>query len=597
MRSKAESGIKYPKVGLSDVFWHYWQSAKLNSVSLFLTLFGIISANILEIIVPTFYKKFFDVFEMPGTTSEIGDKLLHIIVMIAVMHGVVWLSYRIATLSNNNFTSSALANIRQRAFDYMIGHSYSFFSNNFVGSLTQRLSRYARAFERISDRIIWNVLPLLVRVTGIIIVMWYEMPPIAILVLVWLVVFVCFNYLFSSWKLKYDIRVAEIDSQTSGLLADDLTNHTTIQLFTGKVREFFRFRDQTLTQAKASRFTWNLDAAMEAVQSFLMFAIEFFVFYFSIKYWRSGLISVGTFVLFQTYVIGMFGRLWDFTRIIRDAYQGYADAKEMVEIMELPYQIADTEGARELSVREGKIEFKSLSFSFNKMRQVLNGIDLAIHPGEKIALVGPSGAGKSTLVRLVLRFYDPEGGVILVDGQDITKVTQESLRANIALVPQDPILFHRTLMENIRYGRPDATDEEVLDAAKKAHCHEFIDSLPLRYETYVGERGIKLSGGERQRVAIARAILKNPPILILDEATSSLDSHSEAYIQDGFDTVMKGKTTIVIAHRLSTIRKMDRIIVLHDGKIVEEGTHKSLTEREGSLYRKLWELQAGGFIS
>ena len=227
---------------------------------------------------------------------------------------------------------------------------------------------------------------------------------------------------------------------------------------------------------------------------------------------------------------------------------------------------------------------------------MLHDFTLTIEGGQKVALVGPSGAGKSTITKLLLRLFDVKGGSIEVDGQNITKVTQDSLREAISFVPQEPILFHRTLMENIRYGRLDATNEEVLEAAKKAHCHEFISSLPQGYETFVGERGVKLSGGERQRVAIARAILKNSPILVLDEATSSLDSESESLIQDALNVLMEGKTVIVIAHRLSTIMKMDRIIVLQNGAIVADGTHNELLA-DGGLYQKLWSIQAGGFLA
>jgi len=221
---------------------------------------------------------------------------------------------------------------------------------------------------------------------------------------------------------------------------------------------------------------------------------------------------------------------------------------------------------------------------------------LTIKGGEKLALVGPSGAGKTTITKLILRFYDVKNGAIEIDGQNISNITQESLRNAIAFVPQEPILFHRTLMENIRYGRRDASDEEVIMAAKKAHCHEFISTLPENYQTYVGERGVRLSGGERQRVAIARAILKNAPILVLDEATSSLDSESEALIQEALQILMQGKTVVVIAHRLSTIMKMDTIVVIEGGKIVAEGTHNELI-KQGGLYKKLWSIQAGGFHS
>ena len=261
-----------------------------------------------------------------------------------------------------------------------------------------------------------------------------------------------------------------------------------------------------------------------------------------------------------------------------------------------PHEIKNTDTATALKISKGEIKFKNVTFNFNENKAVLDNISCLIKPGEKIALVGPSGAGKTTFIRLILRLYNLTSGEIFIDNQNISQITQESLRENISLVPQDPILFHRTLKENIRYGKPSASDEEVVRASKLAHCDDFIENLPNKYETLVGERGVKLSGGERQRVAIARAILKNAPILILDEATSSLDSHSEALIQEALDNLMKGCTTIAIAHRLSTIRKMDRIIVMEDGKIAEEGTHEDLANRESGIYKELWELQVGGFI-
>jgi ATP-binding cassette subfamily B protein len=335
---------------------------------------------------------------------------------------------------------------------------------------------------------------------------------------------------------------------------------------------------------------------LDAIQAFFAFVIEFAIFYFAIVYWEMGFLTVGSFVLIQLYIVGLSGQLWNFARIVRDFYQGYADSKEMIEIMQLPYEIKDAPTAKNVNVTEGKITFENVSYAFNETRSVLDNLNVEIKAGEKVALVGASGAGKTTFIRLILRFYDVTSGHIKIDGNNIQHITLESLRNNISLVPQDPLLFHRTIKENIRYGKPNATDAEVEQAAKLAHCAEFIDALPMRYDTYVGERGIKLSGGERQRVAIARAILKNAPILILDEATSSLDSHSESLIQDALDTLMKGKTTIVIAHRLSTIRKMDRIIVMECGTVLEDGSHENLIRREGSLYRKLWNLQAGGFI-
>jgi ABC-type multidrug transport system fused ATPase/permease subunit len=280
---------------------------------------------------------------------------------------------------------------------------------------------------------------------------------------------------------------------------------------------------------------------------------------------------------------------------LRRIFEGFADAAEMVEILEVPHEVQDALQARPLVISKGEVEFRKATFSFHKVRKILDDFNLKIHTGEKVALVGPSGAGKTTIIKLLFRFYDLTGGEILIDGQSVSEVTQDSLHDYISLVPQEPVLFHRTLKDNILYGRENATEEEMTEAAKKARCHNFISALPYGYETFVGERGIKLSGGERQRVAIARAILKNAPILVLDEATSSLDSESEALIQEALHELMKGRTTIVIAHRLSTIMQMDRIVVIDEGQVVSSGTHRDLLEKEG-IYKKLWEIQAGGFI-
>ena len=337
-----------------------------------------------------------------------------------------------------------------------------------------------------------------------------------------------------------------------------------------------------------------MNEIIDAVQGVIMLAIQFFMIYFAITFWQKGILTIGDFALIQLYLITLFDRLWEFGKVLRRIFEGFADASEMVEILEEPHEVRDGLAAPALAVSAGRVDFVDVQFSHHGTRKILDGFNLKILPGEKVGLVGPSGAGKTTVVQLLFHFYDVSGGEILIDGQNIAHVTQDSLRDHISLVPQEPILFHRTLKENILYGRAEARDEDVIEAARKAHCHEFISTLPLGYETYVGERGIKLSGGERQRVAIARAILKNAPILVLDEATSSLDSESEALIQDALHKLMQGKTAIVIAHRLSTIMQMDRIVVIDEGKIVTSGTHRELLGQEG-IYKKLWEIQAGGF--
>ena len=550
----------------------------------------------ISIFVPLLYKKFFDTLGQSGNRDLLVPILIKIIITVAIIKIVNWLFWRIAMYLYNGMESRVIARLKQNSFDYLIKHSYNFFTNNFSGSLVQRVNRFARAFEALSDSIIFNIMPLFITIIGSVVITWFVAPIVSFIIVGWVIIFVVFNISFSLWKLKYDIAVAEADSKTTGYLADSITNNNAISLFTGNEYESAAFKDITNDQARRTRFSWYLGDVVDGTMAFLIVGVEFFIFYFTIKYWGQGLTTIGTFVLAQTYIIGVAQQLWQLNKVIRKIYESIADSKEMVEILTTPYEIKDIPNAKKLLVKSGEIVFDNVGFNFNEDREVLATLNLTIKPGQKIAIVGPSGAGKTTFVRLIMRLYDVTKGQILIDGQDINKVTQDSLRENISLVPQDPVLFHRTLMENIRYGRREATDAEVMEAARLAHCAEFIEALPQKYETFVGERGIKLSGGERQRVAIARAILKHAPVLILDEATSSLDSHSESLIQDALDNLMKNCTTIVIAHRLSTIRKMDRIIAMKDGKIIEDGTHKELSNKKGGLYKDLWELQAGGFI-
>jgi ATP-binding cassette, subfamily B, bacterial len=594
--AQAGKNIIYPKVKIKDVLGAFWSGARTSKWQLLVIVISVISANVIAVLMPILYKQFFDIIATNTDKTIIGPQLFSIIFYVLGLNIIFWIFYRIATLANTNFEPKVMAALKQQSYDHLMLHSYSFFTNSFAGSLVQKVNRFARSFERIADNLIWNLLPLVVRVVSIFIVVFFINKWIALVILIWVIIFLSFNIIFSKWKLKYDIAVAEIDSKATGYLADTIGNQNTVQLFSGYKFESKGYKKVTDEQAKITRFAWRLDVVVEGGQAFLGLAIEFILFFYAIKYWQQGMITIGVFVLLQAYVLNIINQLWGFTRIVRDVYQSYADAKEMVEITLLSHEVKDIPIAKDLIVNNAEIEFENLIFSFNKTRPVLKDINLVIKSGEKIALIGPSGAGKTTFVRLLLRLYSATSGKILIDGQDISQATQESLRKNISMVPQDPILFHRTLSENISYGKRDATKEEIQKAAELAHCDEFIKNLSYGLDTFVGERGVKLSGGERQRVAIARAILKNAPILILDEATSSLDSNSEMLIQDALENLMENKTTIVIAHRLSTIQKMDRIIVIDDGKIIEQGSHEELLENENSLYKKLWELQAGGFL-
>ncbi|MFA6446382.1 MAG: ABC transporter ATP-binding protein [Candidatus Paceibacterota bacterium] len=554
-------------------------------------------ATSLNMFVPVYYKQFFDILGNSVEKSPVVSSLTHVIFIILAIHLISWISFQVSMRIYNKMESGVMAKLKQKSFNYLILHSYGFFTNNFTGSLVQRVNRFSRSFERLADSIVFNLLPLFITVVASIAVTWVLAPMVSLVIIIWVVIYSIFNISFSRWKMKYDIEVSKADSSTTGVLSDNITNHNAITLFGGYEKESQYYKEVTDDQAKKTSYSWTLGQYVDMTQAFLIYMVEFVVFYYTIKFWDRGLATIGTFVLIQVYIIGLAQQLWGLNRIVRGIYESLADSKEMVEILLLDHEVRDIPRAKELSVRSGVIEFVNVIFSFNKTREVLHKINLNIGAGEKVAFVGPSGAGKTTLIKLILRLYDLAGGTILIDKQDIKDVTQESLRKNISLVPQDPVLFHRTLLENIRYGKHDATDEEVKRAAKLAHCDEFIDLLPLKYDTFVGERGVKLSGGERQRVAIARAILKNAPILILDEATSSLDSNSESLIQDALDNLMRDRTTIVIAHRLSTIRKMDRIVVLDKGTITEQGTHDELINKDDGLYKILWNLQAGGFIT
>jgi ATP-binding cassette subfamily B protein len=591
MSKKTSSSIK-----IRQIFKHFWIGLKPTRwffISSYLLYF---LSNMVFIIVPTYYKKFFDILGQNVNRGSSMSSLIHIIVIVLVLHLVNWVLWRSGDFFYNIMITRTMARLRQNAFSYIIKHSHTFFSDNFTGGITAKIYRFVSAFQMLNNIIVYQIMSLLVTFIGSIAVTWFYSHIVSYLLLVWIFIFTTFNIFFSRWKFKYDIGVAEADSKSASYLSDAITNSSVISAFTGFAHEDQGYLTVTNNYARKSLFSMRLGDIIDAIQALLTVLIEFFIFYYVLKYWELGLATIGIFVLVQSYIISLAQQLWGLNKMVRVIYQGLADAREMVEVLDMPYEIKDIPNAKKLEVKKGEIVFKNVGFNFNETREVLKDLNVTIKAGEKLALVGPSGVGKTTFVRLIMRLYELTKGQIEIDGQDIHAVTQDSLRENISLVPQDPVLFHRTLLENIRYGRRDATDDEVKEAARLAHCDEFIDSLPLKYDTFVGERGIKLSGGERQRVAIARAILKHAPILILDEATSSLDSHSEMLIQDALDNLMKGCTTIVIAHRLSTIRKMDRIIAMRDGQIVEQGTHTELAELEGGLYKKLWDLQAGGFV-
>jgi len=562
---------------------------------------GIIIASIIAeasgVAAPLFMRQFINLLSGGTPTDAVLHALFLVLAMFALVSFIGWIGQRACLFAINRIEAKVMVNLYKNAFDYLLGHAHEFFISNFTGTLTRRVTRYARSFEQVFDSLIYNFLATFLFATGVIGVLSMRSLLLGIGLFVWTVVFVYVQFKMAQSLQPLRAARTEEDSNVTGYLSDAVLNHSTINSFAATRYESSQFMGAISNWYEATKKAWDADALVYGVQGLFAVGIELALLAGAVFLWQKGIVTVGDFVLIQVYILGLVNNIWGIGRNMRQLYDAFADATEMLDILELPQGIKDIPNAKPLSVTEGEINFDHVSFEYHDNQEVLRDFNLEVAAHEKVAIIGSSGAGKSTLAKLLLRLYEINSGQILVDEQDISRVTQESLRKSIAFVSQEPMLFHRSLMDNIRYGRTDATDEEVIKAAKQAHCYEFISRLQGGFETLVGERGVKLSGGERQRVAIARAILKNAPILVLDEATSSLDSESEQYIQESLARLMEGKTVIAIAHRLSTVMHMDRLVIMEKGTVVLSGTHDELLAQESNLYKKLWEIQAGGFIT
>jgi ATP-binding cassette, subfamily B, bacterial len=543
---------------------------------------------------PLLLKHFIDLITVQGIDPAYLQVMLFTLGVYALVVFGNWIAVRLQMWTVTRLQARVSADLYNVAFSHLIRHSHDFFINNFAGALTRKVGRYAHAYLQIFHNVIEGILPTFLFTIGVITVLFLENAVLGLGLLAWTIFFVTLSYFLTVWRYKYKLARATQDSRLTGTLSDAIGNHSAVTFFASEVHEKKRVAGVVTDWYKATRRSWDSDVLVYGIQGFLTRAAQVGLLFVGFYLWWKGSITIGSLVLLQIYVISLIDQVGNITGNLRQLFDALSEANEMIEVMNEPHAIQDVPDAVPLEADNGSVVFDSVAFAFEGTSPVLADFSLTIEPRQRVAFVGPSGAGKTTLTKLLLRLHEVTGGSIRIDNQDIRNVTQESLRQAIAFVPQESILFHRTLQENIAYGKPDATLEEVIAAAKKAHCHEFIDALPQKYETHVGERGVKLSGGERQRVAIARAILKDAPILVLDEATSALDSESEAYIQDALSVLMEGKTVIVIAHRLSTIMKMDRIVVIEGGKIVADGTHDELLKEEG-LYHKLWSIQAGSF--
>lgn len=583
-------------MNIGVVFKYYWPHIKRykKSVALVFLSYGLAVAGS-SIISPVLYKQIIDIASGSTNPAETFPTFFNIFIFLGIVLFSYNIFYRVADYAMAWCQSQMIKDIVDDAFLRVQRHSYEFFSGTFTGSLVAKVRRYARSFEQICDQIVFSAwMNGLQLIFGLIVLTYFSLVLGAIF-LVWIIIYLAVTFIFVRKKFEKDLQEAEADSKTTGALADVVTNMLNVKMFASQEREFSNFAQMTRIEENKRRIAWNFQNLQFMFQGYFIAAFEFIGMFTVIYLWSKGVVSTGTIVLAQIYIFASFDVVWNVGRNFTRTMRAFAEAKEMVDIFEKLVSVKDPENPQRRKIGKGEIQIKNVSFSYKEGRKVFDNFSLRITPGEKVGLVGHSGAGKTTITKLLLRFVDVQKGGVFIDGQDISKITQNDLRSKIAYVPQDPILFHRTIKENIAYSRPEASEEEIINAAKKSHAHDFIMRFPNGYDTYVGERGIKISGGERQRVAIARAMLKNAPILILDEATSSLDSISEKHIQDAFDEIMKGRTTIVIAHRLSTIQKMDRVVVFDKGKIAEEGTHGNLIAKKG-LYYKLWKHQSRGFV-
>jgi ATP-binding cassette subfamily B protein len=519
------------------------------------------------------------------------NTLLVIAVLLAVRQIVV---FRIFKLLLIGLETRMMAALQLHAFRSIMAHSDRFFKDSFAGTLSRKVFKLAEAFESLVDKLMFNLVQQLISTVSIALMLFIVHPGLGFQVTAFALVFGYINYRYCQWKYPIDQDLSNFDSRVSGATVNPIECHTAVKTHGTENEECERYAKALEIHRQKRVYSYRLNELSEGVQSVVGSLLEVGLLYYGFQYWQKGDISAGDYALIMLYTSLLFQRLGDFGRVLRYIMNDTARANEMIEIINLPVEVESKPNARNLEVSEGEVVLNNIGFSYTNNGGVLRGINLRLKPGERVGLVGSTGAGKSTLVSLLLRMYDPTDGEILIDGQNISEVTLTSLARAIAYVPQDPVLFHRTLFENIAYGCPTASRDEVVRAAKLAHCHEFISELPNGYDTYVGERGTKLSGGQRQRVAIARAILKDAPILLLDEATSALDSETEKYIGEALQHLLEGKTVIAVAHRLSTLRDMHRIVVLDQGKVVDEGSHDQLVVRAG-IYRDHWLIQAGGF--
>lgn len=515
-----------------------------------------------------------------------------LVLNFVLLENVTW---RFAGYIHYKFTAVIKNSIIKETLSYVLKSSHSFFLESFSGQISHQIMNLADKIGLIMYRISLDFVRATAQLVLSLFVAFTVNVYFFLTILIWFVIFFGFSLIMSKKLISLADRFAKSEARVSGQVVDCVTNQNTIRIFAR--RDFELGRLKTYFSKLLLRFQ-RKEAFLifvYAMQGFMLSIMIGFVVYFLIHFYGKGMVNVGDFALMLSLVMRLGHMIWFTMGRVDEFNQHVGRCNQYLRGLFVTREIKDKEDAKDLKVNEGKITFDNVQFRYSDQEDLFHNKSIEIKAGERVGLVGFSGGGKTTFVNLILRLFDVRKGTIKIDDQDIKDVTQKSLRKKISFIPQDPSLFHRTLRENIVYANPEATDEQVTEATKKAGAHDFIMNLSNKYDSVVGERGIKLSGGQRQRIAIARAILKDAPILILDEATSHLDSVTESKIRKSFDELMEGKTTIVIAHRLSTLLHMDRILVFDKGEIVQDGSHKDLLEEEG-LYKKLWDAQVGGFL-
>ncbi|MCX2695609.1 MULTISPECIES: ABC transporter ATP-binding protein [Ochrobactrum] len=567
----------------------HWRSQPLR---LTLIIISMLLATAADVLTPLYSGRLVDALSLGKDGA--WDAAIHALIMLLALGALALITRQLTFYVITDFTLKIMSDMAASAFHKLQRFSTDWHANAFAGSTVRKVSRGMWALDLLNDTLLLALLPSILMLFGSVALLAWYWPMMGVLVAIGSVLFIVCTIVISLGFVAPAATLANSwDTRLGGALADAISCNAVVKAFGAEAREDGRLARVVTKWRSRTRRTWLIGTLNGFIQGANLLIMRGVVIGFALYLWSQGQATAGDITFVLTAFFMLQGYLRDVGMHIRNLQRSVNDMEELVQIEAEPYGIADRSGAGAIRIGNGEITFDNVTFHYgNHDAALYRDFSVRIEAGERIGLVGHSGSGKTTFVKLIQRLYDVSGGEIRIDGQNIAEVTQASLRSQIAIVQQEPILFHRTLAENIAYARPGATQAEIEEAAKLASAHDFIMRLPKGYATLVGERGVKLSGGERQRVAIARAFLANAPILILDEATSSLDSESEVLIQQAMERLMIGRTTLVIAHRLSTVRALDRLLVFDKGQILEEGDHDALIRKPGGIYRRLFERQA-----